>query len=268
MGGDLMKYYIKLYMKYMAQSLKGKLEYKADFLIRILASFIMQICGLVSIWGIFNNIGEINGWGYWEIVLIYAVMNFSTGFGEVFFEGPWSLNNLYMTGGLDFYITRPIPVLFQLFASAIGINGIGNMITASIIFFYAIGNIQYELSMQAIVIFVTILFFSLPVKGAIILLSTTTTFWTKAPGNAFANLVHNLADYLKYPITIYPLVVQVFFSIIVPYAFVSFYPVSFLLKKEIYSVVALVGPGISIGFVIIAIKIFNQGIKKYEGVGN
>lgn len=252
----------------MAQSLKGKLEYKADFLIRVIASFVMQICGLVSIWGIFSNIGEINGWGYWEIVLIYSAMNFSIGFGEVFFEGPWSLNYLYMTGGLDFYITRPIPVLFQLFASGVGVNGIGNMATALVLFLYAVRNIKFELSLQAVIIFVVLLFLSLPVKGAIILLSTSTTFWTKAPGNAFANLVHNLADYLKYPITIYPMIIQLFFSVVVPYAFVSFYPVSFLLEKEIYSLIALAGPLISAGFVFIAIRVFNRGIKKYEGVGN
>lgn len=263
-----MKHYIRLFMKYMSQSLKSKLEYKSDFLIRIIASFVMQICGLVSIWGIFLNIGEINGWGYWEIVLVYAAMNFSTGFGEVFFEGPWSLNRLYMTGGLDFYITRPVPVLFQLFASAVGVNGIGNMATALALFLYALGKIEYKLSVQAVIVFIVLLFLSLPVKGAIILLSTSTTFWTKAPGNAFANLVHNLADYLKYPITIYPMIIQIFFSVVVPYAFVSFYPVSFLLKKEIYSLVALAGPLVSFGFVFIAINVFNRGIKKYEGVGN
>lgn len=263
-----MKHYVRLYMKYMSQSLKGKLEYKGDFLIRIIASFVMQICGLVSIWGIFLNIGEINGWGYWEIVLVYAAMNFSIGFGEIFFDGPWSLNHLYMTGKLDFYITRPVPVLFQLFASAIGVNGIGNAATALGLFVYALKHIEYQIPVQAIVVFVILMFFSLPVKGAIILLSTSSTFWTKAPGNAFANLVHNLADYLKYPITIYPRIIQIFLSVIVPYAFVSFYPVSYLLKKEIYGTLALAGPLVSFGFAMLAIVVFNRGIKKYEGVGN
>ena len=252
----------------MVQYMKSILEYRTDFFIQIIAAFIVQTCGLLSIWGMFNRIQQINGWGYWEVVLIYATMNFSVGIGEIFFEGPWLINDLYIKGGLDYLLVRPAPVIFQVFASALGLNGLGNAAVAVLIFMQAMYNLNLEVTAIKITLFIVFLLFALPIKGAIILASTCITFWTSAPGNAFPNFIHNIAEYTKYPITIYPYVIQLILSIIVPYAFLGFYPVSILLDKEGYALIALATPIVSIISFLLSTKLFNLGIKRYESVGN
>jgi ABC-2 type transport system permease protein len=136
--GRKLKRYLFLYRRYMGQDLKRILEYQLDFFIQLIAAAIMQAAGLFTLWGIFHQIKSINGWGYWEVVLVYALMYFAIGFGEVFFEGPWEINGLYLKGGFDYLLTRPLPVTFQLFAHKIGFNGVGNMITALIVLFITI----------------------------------------------------------------------------------------------------------------------------------
>jgi ABC-2 type transport system permease protein len=262
------KRYSILYRKFIGQDMKRLLEYQLDFIVQFIASFLMQIAGLITIWGIFTQVKEINGWSYWEIVMVYSLMYFSIGFGEIFFEGPWSINGLYHTGKLDYMFVKPVPVLFQIFASRIGFNGIGNIMTAIIIFITAVLHCTSSISVINILLFLMLFTISLPIKGAIILAANCITFWTKAPGNAFGNLIHNIGEYTKYPITIYPKFIQFVVTFLVPYGFISFFPTSLLLEKGLGAKLMLVAPVITLYCIYLAVKLFKKGLTLYESVGN
>ena len=262
------KRYIRLYRRYLGQDLKRALEYQLDFFVQFIATMIMQAAGLVTIWGIFHQVSSIHGWGYWEIVLVYGLMYFAIGFGEVFFEGPWEINGLYLRGGFDYYLTRPLPVLFQLFASKIGLNGLGNMVTALIVLLVAVPNCRESISVTSLIMFFFFFLIGLPIKGAILLASNCITFWTKAPGNAFGNLVHNIGEYTKYPITIYPKLIQFFVCFLVPYAFISFFPATVLLQKGEGRLLLWLAPVVAGYSIYLAIKLFQKGLTMYESVGN
>lgn len=270
-GGPMLgklRRYGSLYRKYINQDIKRLLEYQLDFFVQFVASFLMQIAGLVTIWGIFTQIREINGWNYWEIVMVYSLMYFSIGFGEIFFEGPWSINGLYHTGNLDYMLVKPLPVLFQVFASKIGLNGIGNIVTAIIVFITAAVHCSASISAVNIILFLLLFTIALPIKGAIILAANCITFWTKAPGNAFGNLVHNIGEYTKYPITIYPKAIQFIVTLLIPYSFVSFFPTSLLIDKGLGSKLMWLAPIVSAYCIYLSVRLFRKGLSLYESVGN
>jgi ABC-2 type transport system permease protein len=195
-------------------------------------------------------------------------MYFAIGFGEVFFEGPWEINGLYLKGGFDYLLTRPLPVTFQLFAHKIGFNGVGNMITALIVLFITIPKCSQNISVTSLLLFFLFFLIALPIKGAIILASNCITFWTKAPGNAFGNLIHNVGEYSKYPISIYPKAIQFVVSFLVPFAFISFFPASILLQKENSWKLIILAPLVAAYSIFLSIKLFQKGLKLYESVGN
>ncbi|MDF2943359.1 MAG: transporter permease [Herbinix sp.] len=266
--GQKFKRYVYLYKRYISQELKRLLEYQLDFFVQFVASFIMQFAGLVTIWGIFTNVHEINGWGYWEIVLVYSMMNFTIGFGEIFFEGPWTINGLYLRGDMDYLLIKPLPVVFQVFASKIGLHGIGNLISGTVIFITAFLHCSDKITLTSILLCFLLFILALPIRGAVILASNCITFWTKAPGNAFGNLIHNVGEYTKYPITIYPKAIQFVVTFLVPYAFVSFFPVSLLLDKGLGAKIMWFVPIVSVYSVYLSIKLFRKGLTLYESVGN
>jgi ABC-2 type transport system permease protein len=267
MGKKLRKY-LYLYRRYIGQDLKRILEYQLDFFVQMFAAFLMQAAGLFTIWGIFHQVKSINGWGYWEIMLVYSLMYFSIGFGEVFFEGPWTINSLYMSGKLDYLLTRPLPVIFQVFASKIGLNGIGNMITAIVVFIISFVHCSQQISLWNVLAFLLLFIICLPIKGAIILGANCITFWTKAPGAAFGNLIHTVGDYTKYPIMIYPKAIQVIVTFLIPYAFISFFPASLLLNKSYGMKLIWLAPVVAAYSVFLSLKLFKKGLTLYESVGN
>lgn len=260
--------YSYLYRRYVSQDLKRLLEYQLDFFILLVATFLMQITGLATIWGIFTQIKVINGWSYWEVVMVYSLMNISIGFSEIFFEGPWQINRLYHSGTLDYMLVKPIPVLFQIFASKIGLNGIGNILSAIIVFITAVAHCSESISAVNMILFLIFFIVAIPIKGAIILVSHCITFWTKATGHSFAILIHNIGEYAKYPITIYPKAIQVIVTIIVPYGFVSFFPASLLLDKGLGAKLMWFAPVVVVLCIYLSIKLFYRGLRLYESVGN
>jgi ABC-type uncharacterized transport system, permease component len=81
-------------------------------------------------------------------------------------------------------------------------------------------------------------------------------------------LVLKLSEFTKYPISIYPKVLRIVFIFLVPYAFVSFYPATFLLGKGNFPLFAFLGPVVSIAFLVRSVRIFSFGISRYESSGN
>jgi ABC-2 type transport system permease protein len=102
-----------------------------------------------------------------------------------------------------------------------------------------------------------------------LLLGNSVALLTKQVNSgSLPTLVIKLTDFTKYPLSIYPVILQVAFTFIVPYAFVSYYPVSFLLEKNSYTWLSFLGPVISTLFFIVSIRVFEFGLEKYEGSGN
>lgn len=115
---------------------------------------------------------------------------------------------------------------------------------------------------------VVLLISAVMIRASIYLAACSSVFWTHSPGNAFGNMVHTVSDFAKFPITIYSLGVQALIGVIVPYAFISFFPASYLFGKEQWSIFGLMTPLVAIYCAFMARWIFQKGLNRYEGAGN
>jgi ABC-2 type transport system permease protein len=257
-----------LYVRLMSQQLKAILEYQADFLLLIIAAGLTQAMGLIFIWVIYQKIPQIHGWDFWEVIFIYALINFTTGVSQLFFEGTWRIGFLVNSGELDRMLLRPVPLILQVLSCAVGMNGLGNILVGAIMLVNAFRHVHidwtWEKGMLGIVLFISVII----TRTAINLISNSLSFWTHAPNNALPMMVSSLAEFAKFPITIYSYGVQLFFSLILPYAFVSFFPAAYLFDKQGLGWIGLLTPLASIYCVIVGVSIFKKGVSQYEGAGS
>jgi ABC-2 type transport system permease protein len=80
-------------------------------------------------------------------------------------------------------------------------------------------------------------------------------------------LVHHLSEFAKYPLIIYHEAVQIILTWVIPYAFTSFFPVTFLLKKELL-IFSFLTPAVAISVFLIAYSFWNFGLKRYQSSGS
>jgi ABC-2 type transport system permease protein len=80
--------------------------------------------------------------------------------------------------------------------------------------------------------------------------------------------VHQLGAFGKYPITIYSLEVQVMVVVVIPFDFVSFFPVAYLFNIEAWSVWGLLAPLVAVYSLIVAVWAFRVSLRRYESTGH
>ncbi|WP_274364069.1 ABC transporter permease [Paenibacillus thermotolerans] len=259
---------VYVYFRLMSQHLKSILEYQADFLITLVAALLTQLLGFVFLWVVYQRIPEINGWSFWEVAFIYATIFFTEGFSSLFFNGMWHLGTLVNRGGLDRYLVRPMPAALQVLTTEFGIGGVGNLVLGGIIIFQALQHIQTEWTLSKIVIAAVLIFSGMVIRVSVIFAACCQVFWTGSSNTSFPHMVHTLSDFAKYPITIYNLGVQALVTVIVPYAFISFFPASYIIGKADWAVWGLLSPLVAIYTAAAALWIFRTGIRRYESSGN
>lgn len=103
-----------LYWRLLSQQIKAILEYQADFFILVFAAILTQLLGIVFLKVIYMQIPDINGWLFWEVAFMYAMIYLTEGIGSLFFEGTWRIGNLINRGELDVILLRPVSPILQV----------------------------------------------------------------------------------------------------------------------------------------------------------
>jgi ABC-2 type transport system permease protein len=80
----------------------------------------------------------------------------------------------------------------------------------------------------------------------------------------------SLRTFVTYPITIYATAIQVVLTVVVPFAFVNFYPAAVLLGKDGQAFPGWVGwltPVVGLVMFGLAYRVWMRGIDRYQGAG-
>jgi len=257
-----------LYRRLFSTQLKAILEYQTDFFIMIISAVLTQLLGIVFLWVVYNRIPDINGWTFWEVVFMYAMIYLTEGFGALFFEGTWRLGGLVNRGELDVMLLRPVSPILQVLANGIGMNGIGNIVIGFIMIGQALTKVDLHWSFGKLVIAILLIITAVAIRVSINLAANTSAFWIKNAGNAFPIMIHNLGEFAKYPITIFSMGIQLLVAVLVPFAFVSFFPAYYLFDKSTSPWIWLAPPVAAIYCGAVAYLLFRIGLRKYESAGN
>jgi ABC-2 type transport system permease protein len=259
---------IYLYFRCLGQQMNAILAYEADFVVMLFSAVIVQIAGFLFIWTIFQRIPTINGWTMWQVVMMYALVFVTEGVGSLFFEGTWRLSELVYNGKFDQILMRPVSPIVQVLAGAVGFNGLGNIVTGTVLIVIGIVSTPVQWTPGRLLMLVILIASAATIRVAINLGSAASAFWIKAPWSMVPMFVHQLGEFAKYPITIYSVAVQALIVIAVPFAFVSFFPTAFIFGVDAWSIQGLLTPLVAVYSVLMAVWLFNVGLRRYESTGH
>jgi ABC-2 type transport system permease protein len=258
---------VYIYGRLISQQLKAILEYQSDFWITLAAGAFSQTLGFVFLWVLFRNVPEMNGWQLWEIVMLYAMIYFTEGVGSAFFDGIWLIVRYVNRGEFDRMLLRPVPVLTQVLGSNVGMNGYGNLIMGTVLIIQSLRHVNILWSPAKIGFAVLLLVCAVVVRASINIVANSTSFWIKAESNSVGFMAHTVGDLAKYPLNVFPAAVKALVCVAVPYAFVSYFPVSYVLGKDGW-VWGMCTPLIALICMAVASAVFYRGLRTYESTGN
>jgi ABC-2 type transport system permease protein len=89
----------------------------------------------------------------------------------------------------------------------------------------------------------------------------------QSPSPLFAFAVHQVGDLARFPLSVYPVALKAALGFALPFAFVSFFPITFLLGGGT-AWVGLLTPLVAAYCLGVAWLVFSRGLRRYESAGN
>lgn len=265
---EIIKRYMYLYKIFFVQYMKAQMQSKVDFIIGFFSFFLNQILGIVFLYLIFEQIPNLNGWNFFQLVFIYGYAQIPRGIDHFFTNYLWIFTRKTVKEGLfDRYLLRPVNPLFQILVEQCCPDGIGELLVGIILVIYATINLKISITFTMICWFViSILFGALIYMSIKVFFATSTFFFKDAYQLLF--LGYNFSDFVKYPLEIYNKSIRFILSYVIPFGFTAFIPASYFLKANTLRNTIIIEVLVALFFFLGAYKFFCFGCNKYESAGN
>jgi ABC-2 type transport system permease protein len=258
----------RLYIRFLGAHLRSLLEYEADFWIMMVGTVLMQVVNIAFLSAIFAKVPTLHGWSFWAVVAMFAMVAIAEGVGSLFFEGMWRLAWQINQGELDYMLVRPYPVVLQVSSSQIGINGLSNIVTGGLMLGAALSHLDIRWSVGRVALGLVVFGSAVVIKVSINLATNSVSFWLSSPSPMFAMAVHQVGDLARFPLSVYPWALKATLGFALPFAFVSFFPVSFLVDSGRSAWIGLLTPLVAVYCLGVARLVFSRGLRRYESAGN
>ena len=248
-------------------NLKTKLEYKASVIINSVSQFFVFFTYYFTIVALFTKFSNIKGFNLYEIFICFGTIHFGYAIVEMLFRGLDKFENLIIEGSLDRYLVRPKSILIQVSLTEIDFVKIFRALQALIVIGIALVKLKIKWDIFKILCLLFMLFSSILVFYGVFVIMASYCFLT-VEGLEVRNVFTNGGKYLaEYPISIYKKGLRYFFTFIIPYGLINYYPLLFFLGRT-NNILYLISPLTSILFLILSIWIFNKGLKRYTSCGS
>lgn len=258
---------MKLYFKSLRLHLKSEMEYKAAFIISILSQFILFVAQIFTVIALFDKFSNIKGFTMYEVLLCYGIITFGFAFNEVFARGIDAFDKLIVDGSFDRLLLRPKKIMLQILCSDANYIKLARLILSLIVVVFSLFKLNVDWSLIKVITLILMLISAIIIFFGIFVIAAAYCFIT-VQGLEVRNLLTDGGRHMaQYPIGIFSKGFIFFFTFIIPYAFVNYYPLLFFLGKSDNKLFAFT-PLITIIYLFPCLFIFKLCMKKYSSAGS
>jgi ABC-2 type transport system permease protein len=264
---------ILLYLAFAKMSVRSELAHRGSFIAGIIGQWLSYGATFFSVYVMVSAFDTLAGWSAPQVVFLYAFNLLSYALGAMFFFNPSTrLDVKIRTGEFDSALTKPVsPLAHELY---LGFNCayVSHISLSLVMLCLSAPAAGVSFSAGGVLLFSVMLVSAAMIQGALLLLSSVMGFFTVGDNPIIDVLFWEIKRFTNYPITIYHVIIQIFLTFVLPFAFMNFYPVSAVLHKEdeisIWSGLPYVTPIVAGLVLFVSVKIWNWGLSKYQSTGS
>ena len=258
---------MKVYLKTIIMNIKSQLEYRKAFIISTFGSFLITLLLIVAVYFLFMNFNQIGDWSFYEVAFLFGISFFNFSLAEMFLRGLDHFDDTIRKGEFDRLMIRPQNLLIQATSMEFDLSKLGRMFQSLLIIIISLLKINVDWSLYKAITLILMNIGCFTIFFGIFILKATFCFWT-INGLEFMNILSEGGKKVaQYPIDIYEKWFRVFFTYIVPFGIVNYFPVMYLFGKSNIWYYGITPLGTTI-FFITCLFIWKIGIKHYESTGS
>jgi len=213
----------RIYKVFLTSSLVRELEFRANFIAKILQNMVWVGWFLMVLLVIYRNTDSIAGWGRGEGFILGATTFLLSAVHGLFFRSLMEIPEMVRKGTLDFVLTKPLDSQFWASTRRFNFDQIGSFIAGALMLWYGLGQYGQSVSaMQwgayfALFLCALVMFYSLSIT------MMTLSVWFVRVDNLWV-LSETALDISRYPVDIFSAGIQRVLVYYVPLAFMATIP--------------------------------------------
>jgi ABC-2 type transport system permease protein len=260
------------YVQYWRINFLTMIEYRANFLMWFGFTIVYHGTAIAALWVALHQFPSMNGWDFRQMTFLYGLWMMGHEFHNTFFYTVGEVPLMIREGRFDRFLVRPLDPLFQ--AMTVPQQIFPDALLLSFVFFgiaTAISGVRIDL---AFVLYVPLVV----VGGALIdfgiqLAIATASFWIIRIDTLRWVVMSLEQDFTRYPISIYTRAVRLFLSFVFPFAFMNYFPATYLLHKTdgalaLAPAVGLLTPVVGAVWFLLSYAFWRIGLDHYQGTGS
>jgi ABC-2 type transport system permease protein len=260
--------YLKLYATYAKLSLMSKLVYKVNAIIGILAFLFMEATSLFTLYILVSSVPSIDGYNIYQIGMLFGLTNMAIGIDHLLTDRLWMVAYFEVKQGkLDHMFLRPVPVLFQVIASEVQLEALGELIIAVAMITLCGSQIEITGVLPAVLLVILGIICAAMIITSFKIMVASLAFKFKRSG-PLLQFIYNFSGFTKYPMSIYPKFIQAILIFIIPLGLCLFFPFENLFAPVHNPIVVAISMVIATAlFGFVCIFVWCKMVKMYESTG-
>ncbi len=251
---------------------RASLTYRASFVMMTASQFIITLIDFAAILVMFSNVGVLGGFRLPEIALLYGVSCLSLGIADLLVGNLERLGRKVRDGSFDTMLVRPVPALVQVATDTFALRRLGRIAQSVLVLGWAATVAPVDWSMATGGMLLVSVAGGTAIFSAVFVLGGAVQFWAQDSAEV-ANAFTYGGNYLtQYPLTIYPGAVVKAITFLVPIAFVNWYPVLFVLGRDVPGdlpqLLRFASPLVAMVMLAVAGLVWRAGMRRYQSTGS
>lgn len=263
----------KMYVKFVSVFFKQQVAYKFNFWISILVNINSYLITYLGVWIIFQNVDTIKGWIYEEVIFLYTLNLLTYGIACLLFLKPMErLEELVKSGEFDLLLIRPINDFFFLILKEMDFKYIGHILLSIVVLVGNVRVLNINWNPEKMIFFILIVLGGVMIQASFVIIAGALSIKYILSSSLIDLLTYSIRKFINYPLDVFDHWVVVILTFFIPYGFVNYYPVKYILEKSMSVTERIVGQYASfiVGCmcIIIARKIYMRMVTQYNSTGN
>ncbi|MBF8264094.1 MAG: putative rane protein [Parachlamydiales bacterium] len=257
------------FWKLISISIRSQMQYSASFLTLCLAHFLATSAYILGVWALFDRFHMVKGWTFYEVCLIYGIVNIGYGIAESFARGFENFSRTLIQGDFDRILLRPVRPLIQMATHDVQLMRLSRALQGGLVLAWSLSHFSFSMfSIQTLVIVFSIIGTASLFYGLLII-QAAISFWTIETLEIMSITTYGGLQAGQYPMSIYDRPFRLIFTILIPLSCVAYYPVAILLRHESIPIGwAVIAPLSGLIFLYLACRLWNFGARHYLSTGS
>jgi ABC-2 type transport system permease protein len=253
-------------------SIRGEMQYRANFLIEVAFGLVYQTLGFVFVWVVLGQFESLGGWSLNEVTLLYGIQLSGHALWALAFTRMLAIDEMVRQGDFDQMLLRPLPTMLQFMFGGFRIATLGDVAGAAVLLSVGLANTNIDWSPAKVIFLVLAIVASGMVKGAFQLGPASITFRFLDSNMVRYFFDRTMRQFGTFPLDIFERQLRWFLTFVIPAAFLAWIPASVLLDRTgelpfpgwVAWCTPLAGPGL----LALAYRIFTNELRHYQSSGS